>query len=191
MSPFSTNEWIHIGAGAIALGIGLTPLLSVKGGSHHRRFGRMVVALGAVVLATALFGVLAGTAPTALVAVTLTAAYEYVGSLRALALRGRAPGWPDALLACTAIVLAMLLLLRGGPGTTSWPPALAYGTLGFVIALAPVRPLRHFWANVWMRRALILDHGLKMTGFYFAMASAGAGNLLRGGGRRTSCCPVG
>ena len=179
MVPFTTNEWLHFGAGAIALVIGLVPLLSVKGGSHHRRFGRMTVILGALVLATAVFGVLSGTAPTALVAVTLTAGYEYVGSLRALALRGRAPGWPDALLACAAIVAAVLLLLHGGPGTASWPPALAYGTLGFVIALALYDLSRHFWPNVWMCRARMLDHGLKMTGFYFAMASAGAGNLLR------------
>ena len=124
--------------------------------------------------------VTAGTAPTALVAVTLTAGYQYVGSLRALALRDRAPGWPDALLACTALALAALLLLRGGPGTASWPPALAYGTLGFVIAMALYDLSRHLWPQLWLRRARILDHGLKMTGFYFAMASAGAGNLLRG-----------
>mgnify|MGYP003435283504 FL=1 len=180
MGPFSTNEWLHIGAGGIALCVGLMPLLSAKGGRMHRRSGRAVVALGAVVLATALYGVFAGTAPTALVAVTLTAGYQYVGSLRALALRDRAPGWPDALLACTALALAALLLLRGGPGTASWPPALAYGTLGFVIAMALYDLSRHLWPQLWLRRARILDHGLKMTGFYFAMASAGAGNLLRG-----------
>jgi hypothetical protein len=39
---------------------------------------------------------------------------------------------------------------------------------------------RHAWPQLWLRRIRPLDHGLKMTGFYFAMASAGAGNLLRG-----------
>jgi hypothetical protein len=180
VNPFSFNEWLHIGAGAIALCIGLVPLFAAKGARTHRKFGRIVVALGAIVLATALYGVIAGTAPTALIAVTLTAGYQYVGSLRALALRDRPPGWFDALLACVALSLAGLLLLRGGPGTASWPPALAYGTLGFVAAIALYDLSRHLWPLLWLRRARTLDHGLKMTGFYFAMASAGAGNLLRG-----------
>ena len=179
MGPFSANEWLHIAAGTAALCIGMAPLLSAKGERAHRRYGRMVVALGAVVLATALYGVIVGTAPTALIAVTLTAGYEYVGSLRALALRDRGPGWLDASVACAAIASATLLMLRGGPGTASWPPALAYGTLGFVIALALYDLSRHFWPALWLRRARMFDHGLKMTGFYFAMASAGAGNLLR------------
>lgn len=179
MDTFTTNEWLHIIAGVIALGLGLVPLLSTKGGRTHRRFGRAVVALGAVVLGTALYGVFAGTAPMALTAVTLTAGYQFIGSLRALALRDRAPGWPDALLACTALALAALLLLRGGPGTASWPPALAYGTLGFMAMIALYDLSRPLWPQLWQRRARALDHGLKMTGFYFAMASAGAGNLLR------------
>lgn len=179
MAPFTANEWLHILAGAIALGVGLVPLLSAKGGRAHRRSGRWVVALGAIVLATALYGVFAGTAPMALIAVTLTAGYQYVGSLRALALRDRGPGWPDALLACLALTLTAWLLMRGGPGTASWPPALAYGTLGFVASIAFYDLSRHLWPQVWLRRARTLDHGLKMSGFYFGMASAGAGNLLR------------
>jgi NAD(P)H-flavin reductase len=48
LGPFSANAWLHLGAGAIALGIGLAPLLSIKAGHLHRRFDRVVVALGAV-----------------------------------------------------------------------------------------------------------------------------------------------
>jgi hypothetical protein len=177
---FSTNAWIHLIAGAIGLLIGLVPLLSSKGGRTHRRFGRMVVWLGAVVLGTALFSVSQGGAPMALTAVTLSAGYQYVGSLRALALRDRGPGWVDALLAFAAITLAAWMLMQNAPGNASWPPALAYGTLGFLATIVIYDLSRYAWRPLWQRRIRPLDHGLKMTGFYFAMASAGAGNLLRG-----------
>jgi hypothetical protein len=175
----SPNVIAHVGAGALGLLIGLVPLFAIKGGRSHRRGGRVFVAFGAVVLASAIIGVLAGTAPTALVAVTLTAGYQYFGSLRALMLRDRAPGWPDAVCSLVALALAASLLLRGGPGTASWPPALAYGTLGFLALIALYDLSRPLWAQLWLSRARMLDHGLKMTGFYFAMASAGAGNLMR------------
>ena len=129
-------------------------------------------------LATALVGIVAGTAPTALAAVTLSAGYQYVGNLRALALRDRGPGWPDALLAVGAIAIADALLLRTGSATASWPPALAYSTLGYFAGIVAYDLSRHAWPRQWLRRARPLDHGLKMTGMYFAMASAGAGNLL-------------
>jgi len=38
---------------------------------------------------------------------------------------------------------------------------------------------RHFWAQTWTARIRPLDHGLKMTGCYFAMLSAGLGNLVK------------
>ncbi len=179
METLSLNAVIHIAAGAIALLIGLVPLLSAKGGRAHRRFGRFVVGLGAIVVITALISVVFDDAPMALAAVTLSAGYQYVGSLRALALHDRGPGWPDALLACGAVALAVWMLIQGKPGGASWPPALAYGTLGFLSFVVIYDLSRYAWPQLWLRRIRPLDHGLKMTGFYFAMASAGAGNLLR------------
>jgi hypothetical protein len=179
METLSSNAVIHLAAGAIALMIGVVPLLSTKGGRAHRRFGRVVVGLGAIVLITALISVVFDDAPMALAAVTLSAGYQYVGSLRALALRDRGPGWPDALLACLAVALAAWMLIERKSGGASWPPALAYGTLGFLAMVVFYDLSRHAWPQLWLRRIRPLDHGLKMTGFYFAMASAGAGNLLR------------
>lgn len=66
-----------------------------------------------------------------------------------------------------------------GSGTKSWTPAIGYSTLGFVCAVALYDLSRHFWRNAWLKHARSLDHGLKMTGAYFAMMSAGVGNVLR------------
>ncbi len=179
MGPLSPNAVVHIAAGATALAVGLVPLTARKGGGAHRRFGRAVVAFGAIVMVTALIGVFFEDAPMALAAVTLSAGYQYIGSLRALALHDRGPGVADALLAALALALSAWLLMAGKPGSASWPPALAYGTLGYLAMLVAYDLSRHAWPHVWLCRIRPLDHGLKMTGFYFAMASAGAGNLLR------------
>lgn len=174
------NLAAHVAAGAIGLGIGLVPLASTKGGAAHRLWGRRFAWLAGVATATAALAVTFGSPPGTLVAVTLSAGYQFVGSLRALALRDRGPTWIDATLALAAISVSALLLVRMDAGSASFPPAIGYPTLGFVLAVALYDLSRHAWADLWRRRARPLDHGLKMTGVYFAMASAGAGNLLRG-----------
>ncbi len=179
MTPNTLNIAIHVSAGALALAIGLVPLCSTKGGARHRRWGRVFILVGGVVLGTAVIGLFIASPPMALVTATLAAGYQYVGSLRALSLRDRGPGVVDAVFACAALGLAAVLLYRMGPGTASWSPMIGYSTLGYVTALVIYDLSRHFWPRVWLRSARALDHGLKMTGAYFAMASAGAGNVLR------------
>ncbi len=156
------------------------PLLSIKGGAAHRRWGRSFAWLAALVVGTACFAVLFGSPPGALVAVTVSAGYQLIGGLRALQLRDRAPNGWDAALAIGALLLIARMLLTMGPGTASFTPAIGYATLGYVAAIALYDLSRHAWGSLWSRAIRPLDHGMKMTGVYFAMLSAGAGNLLPG-----------
>lgn len=56
---------------------------------------------------------------------------------------------------------------------------IGYSTAAFVACIALYDLSRQFWAAYWLRYVRPLDHGLKMTGCYFAMLSSGAGNLLK------------
>lgn len=179
MTPHEINVVAHVSAGALALLIGLAPLLSAKGGARHRGFGRAFVVAGAVVLATALIGVVFFDPLPPLIAASLAAGYQYLSSLRALALKDRGPGVLDALLALTALGGCAALYAFMGPGTSSWTPAIGYSTIGFVGAVAVYDLSRHLWSGAWRRHARPLDHGVKMTGAYFAMMSAGVGNIFR------------
>ncbi len=179
LDPHSLNVWTHIAAGVLALLVGLGPLMSKKGGKLHRRAGAIFAFIGAVVLGTALVGNIFYDPPAPLVAATIAAGYQYLSSLRTLALRTHGPGWIDAGLAFAGLAGCAALLMSMGSGTKSWTPAIGYSTLGFVCAVALYDLSRHFWRNAWLKHARSLDHGLKMTGAYFAMMSAGVGNVLR------------
>lgn len=179
MDVHETNVWIHVGAGMIALAVGVVPLLSAKGGWLHRRAGDAFVAVGAVVLASALIGIVFFDPPAPLIAAGLTAGYQYLSSLRALHLRNQSPQMVDAVLALAGLAAAAALFVFMGTGTSSWTPALGYSVIGVVGIVALYDLSRHFWAKTWLAHARPLDHGLKMTSAYFAMASAGVGNLFR------------
>lgn len=179
MAPHILNAWVHIVAGAAALAIGAIPLLTVKGGILHRRAGLAFVYIGAVVLGTALIGDVFFNPPAPLIAASLAAGYQYCSSLRALSLRDRGPGWIDALLALSGLGGCAALFIFMGPGTASWTPTIGYSTIGYVAVVALYDLSRHFWRRAWIAHVRPLDHGLKMTGAYFAMMSAGVGNVFR------------
>lgn len=172
------NVFAHVGTGTLALLIGLIPLFSRKGGPLHRWSGRTTVGLGLVVLSSAVLAVLLFRPPAPLVAATLTAGYQYLSGLRTLSLSRSGPRLPDALLSMLGVCTALLIAAQMGQGDASWTPAIGYTTIGYLLVMTAYDLSRPLWVSVWYRRVRPLDHGVKMIGFYFAMLSAGAGNLL-------------
>jgi uncharacterized membrane protein SirB2 len=172
------NILAHVSTGALALIIGLVPLFSRKGGPLHRWSGRATAGLGLVVLSSAVLAVILFRPPAPLVAATLTAGYQYLSGLRTLALSQRGPRLPDTLLSLLGVGLALVVAFQMGQGSASWTPAIGYTTIGYLLTMTAYDLSRPLWVRVWHRRVRPLDHGVKMIGFYFAMLSAGAGNLL-------------
>jgi hypothetical protein len=179
MQANDINIAVHIGMGVAGLVCGLVPLLSRKGGRIHRQSGRVFVVFAGVVLATAVLADLFLQVPMALKAATMAASYQYLSSLRSLALRNRYPSMLDTLLAIAVLAGCVWVVLAKGTSTASWPPMIAYSTSGYVAAMALYDLSRPLWAAYWVQHIRPLDHGIKMTGCYFAMLSSGAGNLLR------------
>lgn len=178
IDPHSLNVATHVATGGLALLIGLAPLFSRKGGPLHRWSGRATAGLGLVVLSSAVLAVIVFNPPAPLVAATLTAGYQYLSGLRSLSLTQRGPRLPDTLLSMLGLGLALLVAVQMGQGTASWTPAIGYTTIGYLLTMTAYDLSRPLWVGVWYRRIRPLDHGVKMIGFYFAMLSAGSGNLL-------------
>jgi len=178
MTSSDANIALHVCAGAPALLLALIIVARPKGDARHRVTGRLFLALGCVVMLTALVGVLRPAVPGPLMAATLAASYQLVAGARTLAIRDRGPGGIDVLLAVAALAGILLLHRYLVDHSPSWSPALGIASLGYVGLLAVVDLSRSFWRRVWLR-FWRLDHGLKLIGAATAMASAAAGNLLR------------
>jgi uncharacterized membrane protein len=86
---------------------------------------------------------------------------------------------PAAIIAVAGLSAALWLLIAMGPSTPSFTPAIGYSAIGFVTLLCCYDLSRFAWQELWKRKVWPIDHGLKMVGFYFALVSAAAGNLLR------------
>lgn len=183
MAPLHmANVTIHVVAATFALIVGLVSLFSAKGGAAHRRAGKLVLPAAITVAVTAVIGVLVDPSRPALTAITISATYQLVSAMRALWLRGlrnRPLGVLDAMIAVAGLGAALWLLMTMGPGTPSFTPAIGYSAIGFVTLLSCYDLSRFAWQELWKRKVWPIDHGLKMVGFYFAMVSAAAGNLLR------------
>jgi uncharacterized membrane protein len=178
MTPETINIATHVGAGVCGLTAGLVPLFSRKGGARHRLGGKWFVAFACVSLATAVIGDVFFSPQLWLYAVTCAFAYDLIAGLRALQIKRTGPQALDNLLALAALGAAAALMLRADMKSTSG--IIVVSTAGFLAAMALYDLTRPFWRNLWLARVRPVDHGVKMTAAYFAMLSAGAGNLLRG-----------
>ncbi len=182
MSLHAANIIIHVIAASFALLAGTVSLFSVKGGALHRRAGKYVVPAAIIATVAALIGILIDPSRPALTAITISATYQLISGMRALWLRGardRPLGLFDGMIALSGLSAALWLLLTMGPGTPSFTPAIGYSAVGYVTFLSGYDLSRFAWQELWKRKVWPIDHGLKMVGFYFALVSAAAGNLLR------------
>ena len=178
----AANITIHVIAASFALLVGLASLFSAKGGATHRRAGKYVLPAAVIAATTAVIGVMVDPSRPALTAITLSATYQLVSGMRALWLRGLRDhsfdGF-DIIIALSGSGAALWLLLTMGPSSPSFTPAIGYSAVGYVTLLSGYDLSRFAWQKLWKRKVWPIDHGLKMVGFYFALVSAAAGNLLR------------
>ena len=174
------NIFTHIISGGLLLVLGLIPMVAVKGSASHKRFGRGYVVIYWVVLFTAVIGVLFFRSPPALMATTLVAFYGFVSGVRALKIKACGPQLLDNLISVMAIAVSLsMLVVMSKNASGAWSPTMGYSVLGFMVTYALYDLSRNCWRKLWMNKLWAIDHGFKLVGSYFALASAASGNLLR------------
>ncbi len=92
-----TNLVVHIGAGSVALLVGVTVLLRVKGTDSHRRLGRMFLWLTLAVCLSAMLGLIVFRFLPLFAVLTLLVLYQLGGGWRAGRTRDAGPALIDAL----------------------------------------------------------------------------------------------
>ena len=181
MDIFQTvNIYTHVIIGSLLLVLGIAPLAFPKGGYWHKRIGRLYASLYIVVLATAIIGAIFFRSQPALMAITLAASYGYMSGIRAIKIKSSGPQIIDNLMAIGVIIIgASMLTIMSRNGSASWSPIMGYSVIGLTITHSLYDLSRNFWVAIWTKKVWPIDHGYKMIGSYFALASAASGNLIR------------
>ncbi len=176
----SVNILVHIGAGSVAIAIGLFVLATTKGTSRHKALGRLMLATASLCVACALFGALAFRGQADLIGVSFLVAYIIYSGFRSIHLKetGRGP-WdigPALLLFAGACVVSWLY---GHGGNFHWAPAKVYGSLAGMWFYAGWDCLRIVFPATWRTWLNPAEHAMKMTGLMGALVSVAVTTSLK------------
>lgn len=171
------NIIIHVIAGSLALLIGIIPYASKKGGVIHVRLGRVFLGLMAVVVLTALAGVLFFRDRPFLTLITVQSFYMATSGFRALRYKTNGPTWIDFGLTLILLGAAGLFIWGLQNANVVWHGSVVTYLLAVLLLVGSYDLLRFFrvlkWPNAWLP-----EHYLKMTSAYSALLSAGMGTLM-------------
>lgn len=173
------NIIVHVLAGIIAMFIAIVPYASKKGGKVHAQYGRYFLYLMAIVIITALNGVLFFRDRPFLTVVTMLSFYMAYSGYRVLKTKPR--GFTKIDFAVMLLVLLSLgsFLYQFRTAKILWSPVVVYylsGYLGLVLAFDIIRfVLPKLIKN---ERFWVYEHIWKMTGAFSALVSAGAGTVF-------------
>ncbi|VXB54946.1 hypothetical protein [Massilia sp. 9I] len=181
--PHLVNLAVHIGAGIVAIGLGLAMLAAAKGTPVHRRRGRVFVLFTLTVCATAVIGNLFFRFVPLFAVLTLLVTYQLLSGWHVLYTRAAGPNRVDALLSLCAIAWALgllpVLLAKGGMAGAA--PGVVYATLGTLAMLLTYDAARWCFPRRWHAALWRHEHIYKMVASLFGMLSAATGNLVRVG----------
>lgn len=173
------NIFIHILFGTIALFVGLAPYFTKKGGKYHRLFGRIFLGLIAVVILTALNGVLFFRDRPFLTIVTLLSLYTSYSGYRVLKTKEKGFALQDFAVMLLVMGMAVYFVTHFQTANVVWHASVVYYLLGYVFLLVGFDIIRYFFPSlIRIKRFWLYEHIYKMTGSFSALLSAGAGTVL-------------
>ncbi|MEZ4887276.1 MAG: hypothetical protein R3E32_21265 [Chitinophagales bacterium] len=176
----NTNIFIHVLTGTIGLLLGLTALLSAKGGRIHKRSGRLFLMIISVVIFTGLIGVFVFGRNTFLLIITVLSAYVSFSGYRILKSKRNKPTALDICIAIlTLTTLAYFLYYFKSIGMI-WSPIVIYSTVGALIFVIVYDFFRYFIPKAFYEHHHIwaYEHIYKMTSAFAALLSAFSGTVL-------------
>lgn len=175
----SINISIHILFGIIAIFIGLAPYLTEKGGRYHRLSGRLFLGLMAIVIITALNGVIFFRDRPFLTIVTLLSFYTSYSGYRVLKTKEKGFTQPDFMVMLLVIGMALYFVAHFKTANILWHASVVYYLLGYVFVIVGFDLIRYFFPNlIRVKNFWLYDHIYKMTASFSALISAGAGTVL-------------
>lgn len=173
------NIIIHIIAGVIAIGIGIIPYVSQKGGKIHRRYGYIFLGLMAIVILTALNGVIFFRDRPFLTVVTFQSFYFSYSGFRVIKTKEKGAALIDFLVMLLVAAIGISFLLKVRDANVLWNKAVVYYLLVYLLLILSFDLLRYFLPKlIRAKRFWLYEHIFKMTGAFTALFSAGMGTVL-------------
>ncbi len=175
----SINISIHILFGTIAIFIGLAPYFTKKGGHYHRLFGRLFLGLMAIVIITALNGVIFFRDRPFLTIVTLLSFYTSYSGYRVLKTKEAGFTQPDFMVMLLIIGMACYFVAHFQTANILWHASVVYYLLGYVFVIVGFDLIRYFFPNfIRIKNFWLYEHIYKMTASFSALISAGLGTVF-------------
>ena len=172
-----SNIGLHIGAGSIAMAIGLWLLATRKGTEAHRQTGRVFAAFTLLVCASAAVGNIFFRFTPLFAVLTVLVLYQLLSGWHVIYTRAAGPNRTDALMAVGAAAsgaaLTPLALARAESEAV-----VIYASLGTLLVLLAYDVMRWQFPRQWHATLWRYEHMYKLLASLFAMMSAAAGNLL-------------
>jgi hypothetical protein len=181
--PHWLNLATHIVAGTLGIGLGLTQLVTTKGGEPHRRRGMQFAALTLVVTGTGALGNIFFRFMPLFAVLTVLVSYQVVSGVRVSRTREMGPARFDLILTIVGIGAgaAILPLVLGASETASTQPVVIWSTIGAFASVLGYDLARWTFPQGWHRRVWESEHIYKMVASLFGMISALIGNTVRWG----------
>lgn len=172
------NIVIHVTTGTAALLLGLVALLSKKGGSIHKRCGLIFLFIIAIVILTALLGVLAFGANRFLIALTMLSGYHAFSGYRVIKSKSNRPKTWDILVSMLTLSSGIYFLYYLDSIGMIWSPVIIYSTVGALFVVIAYDFLRYLikaerYKNIWL-----FEHIYKMIAAFTALLAAFIGTVL-------------
>jgi len=172
------NILTHIVAGAAALLLGLTAILTRKGGKWHTWSGRWFLVLETIVIITGLIGVLVFGRNTFLLVITMLSAYVAFSGYRVLKAKSNQFKMLDAGVAVVTLMTASYFIYYFRSIGMIWSPVIIYSTVGYLLMVISYDFIRylippHRYGNLWL-----YEHILKMMSAFSGILSAFTGTVF-------------
>lgn len=173
------NIIVHVVFAILAIVVGIISYATRKGGKAHARAGQIFLVFMAIVIITALNGVLFFIDRPFLTVVTFQSFYLSFSGYRVLKTRKTGLCWFDLAVMLLVLGVAVGFLLQTHTANVVWNKAVVYYLLVYLILIVAFDLLRYFLPKlITNKRFWLYEHIFKMTGAFVALASAGMGTVM-------------
>jgi hypothetical protein len=174
----STNIFIHVLTGSIALFIGTLALITKKGGKWHTKSGKSFLILLGFVITTGLIGVFVFGRNTFLLVITLLSAYQGFSGYRILQTKSNQVKIIDLAAAIITLLSAVYFIFYIKSIGMMWAPIIIYSTVGYLLMVIAYDFLRYLIPAKSYKRLWFYEHLVKMIGALSAIAAAFSGTVF-------------